>query len=158
MSAMTKRKKMCWSCEGNVDLDEENCPFCQASFDPPEEDHHSEMEYTPPYRVQDGSSFLTPSKAPFSYKTASEQMALPQDLQEDDVEEQEEAAVDDSKTVIVTMAMLMGGLVFFLFGSILWLFSHDGYLVLRWSDSFWPLYVICGSGMLYFGFRSLVRC
>lgn len=79
------------------------------------------------------------------------------DLQLDKSEgaEEVEAEPDDGSLVAFTMALLMGGTFFLLFGLLLYFFSNNGYFVLRWSDSYWYVYLAVALPMLYFGIANL---
>jgi hypothetical protein len=64
---------------------------------------------------------------------------------------------DDSTFIGITMALLMGGCFFSLFGMLLYFFSDGGFFTLRWSDRYSTLYIIIALTMLYFGFRNLKK-
>ncbi len=87
---------------------------------------------------------------------------LMNDIQEnhhDEHEEEDDTTFqnDEGSLVTMTMALLMGGSFFFLFGLLLFFFSNNGYFVLRWSDSYWFLYLFVALPMLYFGIVNLQR-
>ncbi|MBA3603562.1 MAG: hypothetical protein H0W50_07975 [Parachlamydiaceae bacterium] len=83
------------------------------------------------------------------------------DIQEnsEEVDDEEDASIqnDEGSLVAMTMALLMGGSFFFLFSLLLFFFSNNGYFVLRWSDSYWFLYLFVALPMLYFGIVNLQR-
>ncbi|MBA3239216.1 MAG: hypothetical protein H0T62_12830 [Parachlamydiaceae bacterium] len=64
---------------------------------------------------------------------------------------------DSSAFIGVTMALLMGGCFFSLFGILLFFFSDSGFFTLRWSDRYSTLYIVIAFTMLYFGFRNLQK-
>ena len=70
---------------------------------------------------------------------------------------EEDEKHEEGGSVATTMALLMGGCFFFLFGCLLFLFSDNGYFTLRWSDSYWFVYLLIAIPMLYVGFRRFQR-
>lgn len=156
MSANPKRQKLCWSCEGNVSLEAEDCPYCQADLmGLDQEPEHASLEtYQSPYSQKKAVDKIPPPPLPFAssdlpdFKSGS--------LNEEDsqsIRPPQEAGKDLLQTVQVLTA-LMGGVIFFLFGWVLELFSNEGYLTLRWNSSYWFIYMGLGVLLLYFGFRG----
>lgn len=155
MNARSERKKMCWNCEGSVSVKAENCPYCDAALYPDAEDPpHKEQEYPSPYKPPRQNNFLQQSSAPPSPFAANEKTSEVKEKDERD-EEDVEDKLSRPKEVLITMAMLMSGLVLLLFGLLLFAFSNSGYLVLRWSTAYWPIYASIGALMLCWGFYSL---
>ncbi len=161
MNARPERKKMCWNCEGNVSLKADNCPYCQAALYPEtevDEVVQSKYEYPSPYKPPKSEFTMGQAMAPSSpFVGKSKEEVMSEDGNEEDEEgvDEEIMPFGDAKTIIVTMSMLMGGLVFFLFGLLLLLFSSNGYLVLRWNNDYWFLYAGLGTLMLILGFFNL---
>ncbi|MBA2728381.1 MAG: hypothetical protein H0U49_09450 [Parachlamydiaceae bacterium] len=159
MSARPERKKMCWNCEGNVNLNAENCPYCQSALYPQGEDSEKpiKQEYPSPYKPPRTDHSMSQSFAPsspFTGKIAQEDSEENEHSEEND-EISDIRHVSDTKNVVVTMGMLMGGLVFFIFGLLLLLYSSNGYLVLRWSNAYWFFYAGIGALMIFLGFYNL---
>ncbi|MGZ3633930.1 MAG: hypothetical protein ACXWM7_06595 [Parachlamydiaceae bacterium] len=73
--------------------------------------------------------------------------------QEENPTEKKEST--EGTSTAITMALLMGGTFFFLFGCLLYFFSEGDYFVLRWSNSYWFMYLLIALPMLYFGFQKL---
>ncbi len=71
--------------------------------------------------------------------------------------EEEETQGDKGSFIATTMGLLMGGTFFFIFGLLLFFFSNNGYFVLRWSDSYWFLYLCVALPMIYFGVLNLKK-
>lgn len=151
------KKKMCWNCEGNVNLTDEMCPYCgvavsQISLDS-KEDNQS-LQTSSSYRLAKPSSNYNIPSSPYGIK----ETGVPKEAQN---EPEEQPPVDlsepenQSKTIVVTMALMMAGGVFFLFGWVLLLFAQNGYLTLRWNESLWYIYILLALPMLYFGYRNL---
>lgn len=156
MSARPKRK-LCWNCEGNVQFGVEVCPYCGVSLTPGNEDSRDvkRANMPPPYKRVSGSTEQGIPKSPFATNPQSSMVEPTEQTEPEDTEEIPEKDKDDVKLVITTMAMLMGGGIFVLFGFILLLFSNEGYLQLRWSDAYWFVYVLIGLPMVYFGIQNL---
>lgn len=132
---------MCWSCEGNVPLSAESCPFCGVTLD----------NVMP--------SAVGGYKSPYRLAKAEEAEVIPVAplLKGDDsLISEEDAQADQTKQVMLTLGCLSIGIVFLLFGIILFLFSGaDGSLVLRWDAHYWYLYLIIGFPLLIVGWRTL---
>lgn len=142
MSANPKRK-MCWNCEGNIELDQEVCPYCR----------------TPSGISSDESASSQDPFSPFSQQkiiSANPFASQHDQYNEDEDEEADDDALEDSSIpTLYTMSLLMSGSLFLLFGFVLFLFSSNGQLVLRWNSAYWYLYVLLALPMLYLSVRSL---
>lgn len=144
MSAVPK-KKLCWQCDGRVDMQEENCPFCGVYLSPvfsgQDEGKHT---LTPPYRLVTTEEETIP-KAPYA---PSEEVTK---------EEESPLSIESSsvRQTILTMALLFAGSILLFFGSLLMIFSENGFLTLRWNGEYWYLYLILAMPLLFFGWRGL---
>ncbi len=150
MNAIPK-KKLCWNCEGNVARTAtDNCPFCGVylhATEEPEED-----AWNPPYRLttlntkQDEEVPTPPytsqqEEAPEANVGAQEKtISLPQDT------------VDIKKEILPLLCFLSAS-IFFVFGLILLLFSHQGVLTLQWNGSLWPLFLFGSGPLFFFGYK-----
>lgn len=153
------KMKMCWNCEGNVQLTEQFCPYCRVMMeDVPEteEEKQPSAAFPPLYNVQSTAvSHEAPFPPPFIKTQAFAQpAAMANDEHADEIVNEN---LSDTIHIAMTMTLLMAGMILALFGALLFFFSNDGYLVLRWSDSFWFVYFILGAGMLYFGWHLLMQ-
>lgn len=145
-----QKKKLCWNCEGRVPLESENCPYCAVYLGPAPGDKGGKGVLVPPYKI---------------IETEEQDESLPEDqstdIQEENqnVQEHEEDLVasqkNDVKEVLLPIAMLSGGALFSLFGLILFLFSEQGVLHLRWNGEYWYIYLALALPMLFLGWRSL---
>lgn len=144
------KKKLCWNCEGNVSLQEENCPYCGVYLSPSEEGAaEEEMEelFSPPYRMDQRPSDIPPS--PFGVKS--------EEVTSMHVAEEMKHGSDELKRIIVPLSMLLSGTVFFLFGLALFLFSKKGVFILQWNGAFWYYYLAFGFAALIVGWKALSR-
>ena len=146
MSAVPK-KKLCWNCEGNVSRQVDNCPYCGVYL------HGSDIE--------EDMTLWNPSYQP-SGKTEEIPTPIYQINQESSAEnslsDEEEESSETSKEVDETVSFpqlisqlkrdvfpilfLMMGSIFFLFGTVLYLFSSNGTLTLQWQGDHAPYFLL----------------
>jgi hypothetical protein len=138
MSGSTK-KKICWNCEGNVSVHEENCPYCAVYIGPPEP-VEEESPLAPPYQISTNDEI---PKSPYA----------PQHQEVSQAYSQEKSS--EVKDVAFSFALLSGGVIFLLFGLTLWLFSQSGVLTLSWNSSYWYVWFLLSLPMLYFGWNRV---
>lgn len=153
------RKRLCWNCEGSVSIAEETCPFCGVSVVPAflEGSTIEEATFSPPYstRSDDPDLFDIP-KSPYAMK--EEKIVVPQENERQiPVVEEQEPEVDEFKRVVMSISLLLGGSVFFLFSMALVLFSTNGVLTLHWDGNVWFIYTLLAVPMLFLGWRSLMK-
>ena len=131
---------MCWSCEGNVPLTAETCPFCGVNLD-----------NVMPSAVGGGY------KSPYRLAKSEEAEVIPvAPLQRAEEFPDADDESDQTKHVMLTLGCLSVGIVFLLFGIILFLFSSsDGTLVLRWDAHYWYFYLVIGLPLIIVGWRVL---
>jgi hypothetical protein len=138
----TSKTKLCWNCEGRVSLDLENCPYCAVYLGPAEENHdHVDAPY------QNETDELSAPNAPFSAEAA----------RDDHAKEVARASANEIKLIAIPLGFLLSGTVFFLFGLVLYLFSHQGMLTLHWNGRYWFIYLGLALPMLFLGWRALQR-
>jgi len=141
------KKKLCWNCEGRVSLEQENCPYCAVYLGPAPDESNEKRLLTPPYRLVDSDVDEVP---PSPYMEKAPQ-ANPQ-------EENDYSQVkSDLNEVVLPMALLSAGTLFFLFGVVLLLFSNHGILTLSWSGESWYLYLIFSLPLLGVGWWAIQR-
>ena len=68
-----------------------------------------------------------------------------------------EMPLDSFKSSLMATTLLLAGSVFFLFGLVLALFSHQGVLTLQWDGSIWYVYSALSVPLLIIGWRSLMK-
>ncbi len=143
------KKKLCWNCDGRVSMQEENCPFCGVYLSPvfsgQEEDKNS---IAPPYRLVTTEEEV--HKAPYAV-----------DDEDSSKSEGNEAVLSEEsmsvQQTIMTMAFLFAGSILLFFGSLLMIFSENGYLTLRWNGEFWYLYLALSMPLMFLGWRGLSK-
>lgn len=140
----TPKKKLCWNCEGRVTLTEEYCPFCGVYLSPstlPEGADH-QQHLAPPYKLVEDPSENNLDDANDTDK----------DDQKLEISEEQE---ESFKNTLLTIFCLLGGVIFFLFGLVLLLFSQQGVFTLQWKASYWIFYLLVSLPLLLIGWNKL---
>lgn len=152
MNTKTAKTKLCWSCEGRVATDVENCPFCGVYLSPQPTQPGKGDLIVPPYtaeREKQSKDKRAPNP-PYQPK----EKAPPEKTQQED--KKTPLKNISTKEVLTPLLSLLSGAVFLLFGLLLLLFSdQSGYFTLRWSSEFWPGYIILSAALLFYGWRTL---
>lgn len=151
-----KRQKMCYNCEGEVDLDVIVCPFCAADLraEKPEQQYPA---YNP------ASSVKTLNAAPGNTQTSKSLYPPAQPEEEEAPREQEavlpmeEVSESEGKTMIGPTILLALGVQLALFGLMMALFSSKGVFVLKWDARLWFLYLFASAPLIIFGYRALSK-
>jgi hypothetical protein len=151
MSQKTK-KKLCWNCEGNVSLKNENCPYCGVSLTVSPLLSDVKNPFAPPYRFTEPSSHSIIPASP--YLPSSESESHSEDSEHEDSSPSEPLETDELKATTISLLLLLFGTVFLIFGIILWLFSDEHRIfILSWNGKYWFVYLLLGIPMSYFGWR-----
>ncbi len=127
-----KRQKLCYNCEGEVDLDVIVCPFCAADL----RAEKPEQQQPPLYRS------VTPPRPQLEVEAVA---AAP------------EEEVVEEKSFLGPIVLLALGTHLLLLGIFLGMFSHNGVVFLKWSSRFWVGYVLVALPMLILGYRALAK-
>lgn len=148
-----KRQKMCYNCEGEIDLDVIVCPYCAADLreEKPEQQRPS---YNPAASVKNLNTqqSLYPSHyAPKPPQEALEERA-PEEAQETALQPEEE-----TKNIFVPTILLTLGAQLLLFGLLMFFFENKGFMSLKWDARIWFIYIFASIPLLIFGYRSLSK-
>lgn len=136
-----KRQKLCYNCEGEVDLDVIVCPFCAADLreEKPEQAFHHHVKNL------DTQTSLYPSQ--------------PAPRVREEIEEEPASALvqesEEPKGSYGTIILLTFGAQLLLLGLFMLIFSSQGTLTLQWDARFWYFYVLASVPLLIFGIKSL---
>lgn len=145
------KKKLCWNCEGSASFEDEHCPYCGVYLNPlggtEEQENHL---FNAPYRLAEQDEQEIPS-SPFADKAEEIAAINSKIIQKDPIPLQ----TSETKQILLPLVFLISGLMLFLFGIALALFSNHGALVLRWDASYWFLYFLISAPMLFFGWKTL---
>ncbi len=146
-----KRQKLCYSCEGEVDLDVIVCPFCAADLrEEKPEQNFPRVQQT--FKNMDTEAALYPP--PYAPRVRLEEAApvAPEPAIQQEEESQEESRGSYGPIILLTL-----GAQLFLLGVFMLLFSTNGTFVLKWDARFWYFYLLTSIPLLIFGFRSLKK-
>jgi hypothetical protein len=147
-----KRQKMCYNCEGEIDLDVIVCPFCAADLRA-EKPEQQRTPYNPAASVKNlntQQSLYPPHYAPKAQEEEpSEAFAEEPALSI--------AETDEPKNIFGPTILITLGAQLLLFGLLMFLFSHKGSLILKWDARFWFFYVLASIPLLIFGYKSVSK-
>ena len=157
----SKRKKMCWNCDGTVSYDASFCPYCGSDL-ARNVDHkpletaakHKKFEenlaslYKPPYsgRSRDVTSDAQHPRV--------DEFSTNQIFQGTEEIEPTQAMTDADVGIWPLLFLSLGGLLLTL-GLLLFFFSENGKVVLEWNAHYWFLYCLIATPLLMMGWRFL---
>lgn len=144
MSAVPK-KKLCWHCEGSIDRNIDNCPFCGVYIHAPESDEDD--SWNPQFTLK----VLSKKDDPVE----EDQIASNELPQQENASIAQSFPFEEIKKEVLPMLLLFLGSCFFLFGSVLLLFSHEGTLTLQWKSEYALYFLLVGIPSLFLGFFYL---
>ena len=145
-----KRQKLCYNCEGEVDLDVIVCPFCAADLrEEKPEQHMSSFHEPSSFKNTDAQKSLYPPHYVPKVKFEEEPEAIHQP--QIAVEEEE------SKSPYGSIVMLTLAVQLLLLGFFMLLFSSKGALILKWDAKSWYFYVLASVPLFIFGIKSLKK-
>jgi uncharacterized membrane protein YcjF (UPF0283 family) len=150
----TSKKKLCWHCDGQVELHLEHCPFCGVYLSPTSENEEEVKSgsLVPPYRFVNVEEETQVPAAPYQQNEESQPLIeSPPDAKASKQKDQE------LKKVIFSLTGLLFGTAFFLFSMILFFFSNEGFLTLHWASHHWYIYALIGLPLLVFGWISFLQ-
>jgi len=144
-----KRQKMCYNCEGEIDLDVIVCPFCAADLreEKPEQQRPS---YNPTSTVKHLNTQQSLYPPHYVAKPVSQEQTPPEEAPMTESFEEEKSVI--GPTILLTL-----GAQLLLFGLLMFFFSEKGVMVLKWDARFWFLYLFASVPLLIFGYKSLSR-
>lgn len=162
-------KKICWNCDGNVGRHLDQCPYCgtHLATAPSENQEKSSFSFENPSSTPfEHTSHLghplqnqqEVPKAPYSNLGVSKEEwdhALEDEASETTEQAEEENVTPSSRSEMIALLLLLPGVVFFLFGLVLLLFSDGGVLTLQWNQSFAYFYFLGALPLLILGWRAL---
>lgn len=151
------KKKLCWNCEGSISIKETNCPLCGVYIGgdvQQSESRHQELEddLDPPYQLSASQDQAIP-ESPYATKSAVQDLDNTSDQNKEEIDQ--EKVSGDFKQLIMSLGLLMGGSVFFLFGFALFLFAKQGIFTLQWNAAYWVIYLSIGVILGFWGWRRL---
>jgi len=136
-----KRQKLCYNCEGEVDLDVIVCPFCAADL------RVEKLEKTP--------TFASPQKNLQDQMTSESLYAPPGKATE--VSSEATQQPQEQKNIFAPTILFTLGVQLVVLGLLMLLFAHKGVVTLKWNASWWFLYSLFGCPFIYFGYKNLSK-
>jgi hypothetical protein len=148
-----KRQKMCYNCEGEIDLDVIVCPFCAADLreEKPEQQRASYNSPASLKNLNTQQSLYPPHYSPKAAVQPEEATLVEEPPQMAPVEA-EEAKHIFGPTVLMTL-----GTQLLLFGILMFLFASKGVMILKWDARLWFLYIFASIPLLIFGYKSVSK-
>src|SRR3989344_5967303 len=147
----SEKSKLCPSCDGYVSLQVNICPYCgNTLIAAKEEDSPADSrDNIKSLSYEETLTALYPP--PYKPKAIDPQIKKLTD-EEDDNEEEEEKKdeISEKKSTLLPTSLLILGVNLLLFSIILFVFSDDGFLFLKWKSKYWFLYSLFAIPFLYF--------
>lgn len=150
-----KRQKLCYNCEGEIDVDVIVCPYCAADLreEKPEQQSPS---YSASVRSMNAQETMQKSLYPPHYQEAAPE------LSEDSLRGSQENIAplpeeERQKNIFAPTILFTLGVQLFILGLLMLLFSHKGTVILKWDARFWFFYVFASIPFLVFGYKSLSK-
>src|SRR3989344_6075261 len=163
-----KRQKLCYHCEGDVDLEVIVCPFCAADLRV-EKPEVQRPAYNPGTHLKNVSTQA--SLYPSSQPSKNKEEAIAEGVQEP-LEETEEEKTLWAPMIFLTLGFQLFFFCFFFFfffffgvllfyfdvgllGLLMLFFSHGGILMFKWDARFWFFYILAAFPLVVFGYKKL---
>lgn len=153
-----KRQKLCYNCEGEVDLDVIVCPFCAADLRV-EKPEMQRPAYDPTASLKNlttQQSLYPPSYAPEVTEDKSEEEEPVESSEpfREPIHEEEDGEPKSiwGPTILMTLAAQL-----FLLGLLMLIFSKNGVLMLKWDARLWFLYILSSVPLAIFGYKSVSK-
>jgi len=145
-----KRQKLCYNCEGEIDLDVIFCPYCGSDL--LEEKGQQRVERSEGVQQKESDHQLYPPPySPQKTFTLEEEMEAPADESEKETEPLTKSPRHSFwPTVLLTL-----GIQSLIIGILLFVFSENGAVHLRFDAKTWLFYLLFSMPLLYFGWKKL---
>jgi hypothetical protein len=142
MAPKKNRRKACWNCDSEVDLDIMICPYCASDLS---SSSGRRSEAAAPQMME---RVPQPVYRPIRTEEAVRPIA-------ESVEEPLEAGSQDTvKSFLFTLIYFLLGSVAFLFSLALLFLGNRETLTLSWPSALWPAFLILALPLLMLGWRS----
>jgi len=151
MDTKTQKKKLCWNCEADVDLDAENCLYCGVYLYPentPKENREPEPEKVEAFEEEEKDEEVP--EAPFAQLDDEDMVPT-----EEDFITQVKKEKGEVKGIVLPVLFLLAGILFFIFGILMYFYQKNGVLTLQWNANYWFVYLFFSFPLMYIGWRTL---
>jgi hypothetical protein len=149
-----KRQKLCFNCEGEIDLDVIVCPFCAADLRE-EKPEQARSRFNPPKDLSGSSKNQETMQSlypPHYVSKPTEESEAASAPVQPMVQEEEKQKNIFAPTILLTL-----GVQLCVLGLLMLFFSHKGVLILKWNAGFWVLYLLASIPLFLFGYKSLSK-
>lgn len=153
-----KRQKLCYNCEGEVDLDVIVCPFCAADLraEKPELHRSAFSASVSSVKQLNAENSLYPPQLKITDPLPIREEVVVNGLSQP-LEEAEGEEPSSFKSTLNAVSLFTLGVHFCVLGLALILFSDRGVLILKWNANLWLLYLALSGVLLFFGYRALQK-
>ena len=154
-----KRQKLCYNCEGEVDLDVIVCPFCAADLrvEKPEMQRPAYNPGTAHTNLSTQQSLYPPHYAPKVREEEEIPADGPEEAFREEVSTNCEQEKGDQKSIVGPTLLVTLGVQLLLFGLLMLIFSHEGVMLLKWDARLWFFYILASAPLLIFGYKSMSK-
>jgi hypothetical protein len=152
-------KRLCWSCDAEVSCHLNKCPYCAADVTNPmreslfkQDSSFASPFQTAPKESKQAASLFSSDYFPDQFTSVPEPVAM---SVKEEVSEEEEVSNSSNKKEMSIFLLLLPGIVFFLFGLVLLLFSEEGVLTLSWNQNLAVFYFLASLPLMYIGWKAI---
>jgi hypothetical protein len=161
-TSMSKKndKRLCWNCNGNVGLYLDKCPYCAVDLNTTTH-LQDQSAFNPPFAPLVVPNVETPPPSPYAhldpYNASNKEWeeALEGKQKKEPQVKEKQKTEEKEKNEIFALFLLLPGIVFFLFGIALLLFSKGGVFTLQWNQNFAYFYFIGSIPLIFLGYKAL---
>jgi len=146
-----KRQKLCYHCEGEVDLEVIFCPFCGTDL--LEESNGAEESE----KIDPDAAFRTLSEKQ-SNSSLYPPPYLPKSSVDDDAPEEVqdlEEEIEKEKSAFLPLIFLSMGAWLLALAVLLFVFSKNGFVTLRFDAKMWLVYLLISAPLLFAGSKLM---
>lgn len=150
---MVCTKRLCWSCEADIDMELSRCPYCGVATDEREE---TDEAFAPPYqlhgRPERHGDIHSP---PYEGEEGRDREHWEDRIDPKVTDELHRQCSHSIASECQPLLLLLSGAVFFIFGAVLFLYRKQGALTLEWDTGLWPFFLLPSLALLYLGWQRL---
>lgn len=142
-----KRKKLCYNCDGEIDVDVIVCPFCAADL----------REEKPEQRYESYITHVDASRHGQQASVHGADLSIDESLEEDSLNLDDEEETTSKQKAILPTVLFTLGVQLCLLSVLMLLFSHKGVVLLKWDARYWFFYLAVSAPLIFFGYRSIQK-
>jgi hypothetical protein len=146
MAPKKNRRKACWNCDSEVDLDIMICPYCASDLS---SSAGRRQEVATPQTME-----RIPQPVYRPIRTAEPPRGSMEPMDASDEAMVPDGTIGSIKTFLLTLLCFLMGSVAFLFALALMFLADGETLTLRWQAALWPLFLIIALPLLLLGYKS----